>query len=121
MKGHSVSSEGRLLGVTQRLAQRERDTTVPSLPTLQTTVSGGELSVGRSERTPADAPPLLGQSHQGVSAQTREVLSRREIALAQVKRRRAWGSRRKPGVVCGVWTQKTGFLGSAQSNTVWEM
>lgn len=35
----------------------------------------------------------------------------------QVKRRRVWGSRRKPSIVCGVWTWGTGHLGSAQSNT----
>lgn len=34
-----------------------------------------------------------------------------------VKRRRVWGSRRKASIVCGVWTWRTGHLGSAQSNT----
>lgn len=63
-------------------------------------------------------PLLCSQSHRGVSAQTREVLLCREIALIRVKRRRVQGSRRKPSVVCGIYTQKTGFLGSAQSHTV---
>ena len=76
-------------------------------------------SQGRpSERTPANASPAMQSVSSWSECSDSGGFLCREIALIQVKRRRVQGSRRKPSVVCGIYTQKTGFLGSAQSHTV---